>query len=91
LSWSQILGKISGSESYHGHGEAAYSLNEMRRRRDESLNYIHVLREAVAAEEQGTIDRLITGCAFPRNMIKFHQSNQKLFQSELTKDKGNAR
>lgn len=68
-----------------GHGETTSSLNEIRRRRDAGLNYIQNMRVAVASGEQEIIDQLIAGCAFPRNLAKFHQSNQLLFQNEQTR------
>ncbi|WP_083886302.1 MBL fold metallo-hydrolase [Paenibacillus sonchi] len=66
-----------------GHGEAAESLLEIECRRVAGLGYIRSLRAAVAAGDQAAADRLIAGCAFPRNMRKFHRSNQELLEREL--------
>lgn len=66
-----------------GHGEAAESLPEIERRRGAGLDYIRSLRTAVAAGEQDAVNQLIAGCAFPRNMRKFHRSNQELIEREL--------
>ncbi|MNW54157.1 hypothetical protein D3C74_317480 [compost metagenome] len=66
-----------------GHGEAAESLLEIECRRAAGLGYIRSLRAAVAAGDRAAADQLITGCAFPRNMRKFHRSNQELMQQEL--------
>ncbi|MNC44854.1 hypothetical protein D3C75_937780 [compost metagenome] len=67
-----------------GHGEAAESLLEIERRRDAGLDYIRSLRAAVAAGDQAAVEQLIAGCAFPRNMRKFHRSNQELMEQELS-------
>ncbi|ULO07335.1 MBL fold metallo-hydrolase [Paenibacillus sp. 19GGS1-52] len=91
ISYEETLHKVEPIIARHpitlmvpGHGETTGSLNELRRRRDAGLNYIMNMRVAVASGVQGNIDQLIAGCAFPRNMTKFHQSNQLLFQNEQT-------
>jgi len=90
ISYEETLGKLELIADRHfftlmvpGHGEAAYSLEEIRRRRAESLNYIYAMRRAVAAGDQAGVDSLISGCAFPRNLAKFHQGNRQLFEREL--------
>ncbi|WP_410513148.1 MBL fold metallo-hydrolase [Paenibacillus sp. BR2-3] len=93
VSYEETLAKLESIADRHpftllvpGHGEATQHPHEMRRRRDQSVNYIRAMRRLVAAGEQEAVDRLIEGCAFPRNMSKFHQSNQKQFQSEMAGD-----
>ncbi|WP_019914137.1 MBL fold metallo-hydrolase [Paenibacillus sp. HW567] len=66
-----------------GHGAAAESLPDIGRRREAGLNYIRSLRTAVAAGDQDAVDKLIAGCAYPRNMRQFHRSNQELIEREL--------
>lgn len=66
-----------------GHGNAAWSAGEMKRRQKESLDYIARMRDAVRRRDQDSIDTLIEGCPFPRNMRKFHRNNQLLFEREL--------
>ncbi|WP_379157883.1 MBL fold metallo-hydrolase [Paenibacillus sp. sgz5001063] len=73
-----------------GHGEAADSLLDIECRRLAGLGYIRSLRAAVAAGDQGGVDRLIAGCTFPRNMRKFHRSNQELMERELAGITGTA-
>jgi glyoxylase-like metal-dependent hydrolase (beta-lactamase superfamily II) len=93
--YEETLGKLEGLLEVHpawlllpGHGETADNLPEIRKRRDEGLLYIRGLRTAVDAGDQAAADRLIEGCAFPRNMIKFHRSNQKLIETELAGNTG---
>lgn len=93
--YEKTLGKLEGLLELHpvrmllpGHGETADTLTEILARRDDGIAYICGLRAAVAAGDQTAIDRLIEGCAFPRNMIKFHRGNQKLIETELAGNTG---
>ncbi|MNC30631.1 hypothetical protein D3C75_789200 [compost metagenome] len=93
--YEETLGKLEALLELHpvklllpGHGEAADSLAEIRKRRDAGMSYIRSLRAAVAAGDQAAADRLISGCAFPRNMIKFHHGNQELIAKELAGSTG---
>ncbi|WP_342420332.1 MBL fold metallo-hydrolase [Paenibacillus sp. FSL E2-0178] len=79
----QILARHPFTLLVPGHGEAADSRPELERRKEESLKYIHNMRMAVASGIQETVDALIEGCAFPRNMSNFHRSNQELITKEL--------
>ncbi|MBW4084788.1 MBL fold metallo-hydrolase [Paenibacillus sp. S150] len=86
--YEATLGKVERIIARHpvpllvpGHGEAAESQPEIERRRGAGLDYIRRLRAAVAAGEAA--DHLIAGCAFPRNMRKFHRSNQERIKREL--------
>ncbi|MNI65215.1 hypothetical protein D3C73_1207080 [compost metagenome] len=93
--YEDTLGKVEGLLERHpvkllipGHGEPADSLPEIVKRRDAGLYYIRSLRGAVAAGDQAASSRLIEGCAFPRNMIKFHRANQELIAKELASESG---
>ncbi|MFC4779373.1 MBL fold metallo-hydrolase [Paenibacillus sp. GCM10023252] len=66
-----------------GHGEPTDSREEMLRRKKDSIAYIDRMREATLSRNQASIDRIIDGCRFPRNLRKFHQGNQRLFEREL--------
>jgi hydroxyacylglutathione hydrolase len=66
-----------------GHGNATRDRSEMKKRQQDSLEYIHKMRELVLAKNQEGINQLIRGCKFPRNMKKFHYNNQLLFEKEL--------
>lgn len=66
-----------------GHGACTPDVSEIRRRRDADLAYIARLRERVAAGDQAAIDALIDGCAYPRNMLKYHRENQARVRGEL--------
>lgn len=95
LAYEATLGKLDPIMGRHpvtllvpGHGEAADSREEVERRKRESLNYIHNMRSVVASGSQDAIDALIAGCAFPRNMSKFHHSNQERIAMELAGDAG---
>ncbi|WNS41942.1 MBL fold metallo-hydrolase [Paenibacillus sp. MMS20-IR301] len=95
LSYEATLGKLDLILSRHpvtllvpGHGEAADSRLEMERRKQESREYIHKLRTAAASGSQKAVDALIAGCAFPRNMSKFHKSNQELIVKEMAAGAG---
>jgi glyoxylase-like metal-dependent hydrolase (beta-lactamase superfamily II) len=90
ISYEETLAKLERIADRHfftlmipGHGEAAYSLDEIRRRREESLNYIHAMRRAVAAGDQAAVESLIHDCVFPRNLSKFHEGNRQLILKEL--------
>lgn len=94
-SYEQTLGKLELILANHaitllvpGHGEAADSLPEISRRKAAGLDYIHNLRTAIAEGKQEDIERLIDGCAFPRNMAKFHRSNRELIEKELAETAG---
>jgi hydroxyacylglutathione hydrolase len=66
-----------------GHGNATRDRSEMKKRQQDSLDYIHKMRELVVEKNQEGINQLINGCKFPRNMKKFHYNNQLLFEKEL--------
>jgi len=66
-----------------GHGNATRSCSEMKKRQEDSLNYIYKMRQFVLEKNQAEINQLISGCKFPRNMKKFHNNNQLLFEKEL--------
>lgn len=90
LAYEATLGKLEQILARHpftllvpGHGAATDSSVELEQRREESLKYIHNMRTAVASGIQETVDALIEGCAFPRNMFNFHRSNQALIAKEL--------
>ncbi|WP_077212621.1 MBL fold metallo-hydrolase [Bacillus dakarensis] len=65
-----------------GHGTPTRDFAEMKKRQHDSLDYIHKMREFVVEENKESIDQIIEGCKFPRNMKKFHKNNQLLFKSE---------
>ena len=95
LAYEATLGKLEQMMNRHqltllvpGHGETADGRTELERRREESLKYIHNMRAAVASGRQDAVDRLIEGCAFPRNMANFHRSNQELIAKELEQGAG---
>jgi glyoxylase-like metal-dependent hydrolase (beta-lactamase superfamily II) len=95
LAYEATLGKLEEMMNRHpltllvpGHGEAADGRTELERRREESLKYIHNMRAAVASGRQDAVERLIEGCAFPRNMANFHRSNQELIAKELEQGAG---
>ncbi|SEN54682.1 MBL fold metallo-hydrolase [Paenibacillus sp. OV219] len=81
-----ILAKHAITRLIPGHGNSTTEQTEMKRRQQADFAYIAAMREAIQAGDQATIDRLIEGCKFPRNMSKFHRGNQTLFEREL-KDK----
>ncbi|AZN38711.1 MBL fold metallo-hydrolase [Paenibacillus albus] len=78
-----ILAKHAITRLIPGHGNSTTDQTEMKRRQQADFAYIAAMREAVRAGDQATIDGLIEGCKFPRNMRKFHRGNQTLFEREL--------
>ncbi|WP_428909008.1 MBL fold metallo-hydrolase [Niallia sp. Krafla_26] len=66
-----------------GHGNPTRHVSNMKKRQQDSLQYIEQMRKWVREENEEEIKRIIAGCRFPRNMKKSHQQNKRLFQREL--------
>ena len=66
-----------------GHGNPTTHVSEMKKRQQDSLDYIQKMRAYVSAKNDDAINQLIKDCKFPRNMKKFHHNNRLLFEKEL--------
>jgi len=64
-----------------GHGNVGKGVNEILRRQNDSLNYIHKLRELLKNNQP--IDNLIKDYSFPRFLKKLHQENAEIIRKEL--------
>ncbi len=82
-----LLDKHSVSILVPGHGQVATDQIEMRRRQRQSFDYIHTLREHIAANDQPAIDKMLESYAFPLGMKSFHDGNQTLMRAELAAEK----
>ncbi|NBD25264.1 MBL fold metallo-hydrolase [Paenibacillus glycinis] len=78
-----MLGMHDIARLIPGHGASTTDKAEMKRRQAADYAYIAAMRAAVRAGDQASIDALIEGCRFPRNLRKFHRGNQALFEREL--------
>ena len=83
LKLDEILAGFSIKLLVTGHGNPTCDRAKMKKRQQDSLNYIYKMREYVMNHNEKAILELINGCRFPRNMKKFHQNNKLLFEKEL--------
>ncbi len=68
-----------------GHGNPTRDVSEMKKRQQDSLQYIHKMREYVLTKNEEAIVEVIKNCKFPRNMKKFHHNNRLIIERELKK------
>lgn len=66
-----------------GHGDIAYSHEEILKRKTSSLHYIHSLRSALQNDVPFDFDQLMEAYEFPKIMRQFHDGNVSLIQKEL--------
>ena len=66
-----------------GHGNPTSNTTEMKKRQQDSLEYIVKMREYVLSNNNEAIVQLIKDYKFPRNMKKTHQNNTLLMKKEL--------
>ncbi len=88
--YEETLGKIDhilGSHTVRvlvpGHGQVASDQEEIRKRRDESLAYIHKVRRLLGLDNQTALDAMLDGYVFPQGMKSFHEANQALMRREF--------
>lgn len=91
LKLDEIIRKYPVKILVTGHGSPTRDVTEMKKRQQDSLQYIREMRKLVLTEDEEGINRLIEGCKFPRNMKKFHDHNRLLFTAELNVDEGRSR
>lgn len=77
----EIMGRHSISILVPGHGSVTDKIEEIRKRKCESLHYIRELRKAILNNRNG--EHLIASYAYPKGMKSFHEANIKLVQKEL--------
>lgn len=83
LKLDYILEKYSIQLFVTGHGTPTRNTVEMKKRQQESLEYIYNLRKLILEKNEEEIQQIINGCKFPRNMKKYHRENVLLFTREL--------
>ena len=66
-----------------GHGNPTSDTTEMKKRQQDSLEYIVKMREYISSSNNEAIVQFIKDCKFPRNMKKTHQNNTLLMEKEL--------
>ena len=88
LKLDDIVRKYTVKILITGHGNPTRDIVEMKKRQQDSLQYIRQMRKLVLTENEEGINKLIEGCKFPRNMKKFHDDNRSLFTEELNVDEG---
>lgn len=78
-----ILNTYSINILVPGHGQTTDSIEEMKRRQREALDYIQTLRKAISEKKQELLDGMIEEFPFYKGVKENHQHNQKLIQKEL--------
>lgn len=66
-----------------GHGDLTRSKVEIQKRKRDSLDYIHRLRETLQTFTDFDFDDLMKSYHFPKIMRQFHEANTKLMKQEL--------
>ena len=66
-----------------GHGNPTSDTREMKKRQQDSLEYIVKMREYISSGNNEAIIQFIKDYKFPRNMKKTHQNNTLLMEKEL--------
>ncbi|MFZ0444427.1 MAG: MBL fold metallo-hydrolase [Bacillus sp. (in: firmicutes)] len=66
-----------------GHGNPTSDTREMKKRQQDSLEYIVKMREYISSNDNEALIQLIKDYKFPRNMKKTHQNNTLLMEKEL--------
>jgi hydroxyacylglutathione hydrolase len=65
-----------------GHGNPTRDRTEMKKRQQDSLEYIVKMRQYVLTNNKEAIVQLINDCKYPRNMKKTHHNNTLLMEKE---------
>jgi len=68
-----------------GHGDCTSQLDEIKKRRDESIQYIQTLRKSIQTNKPFNEATLWEKYAFPLLQKKYHQANIDLIKKELGK------
>jgi glyoxylase-like metal-dependent hydrolase (beta-lactamase superfamily II) len=69
-----------------GHGDMAFNIAEIQKRKKESLTYIQELRTALQNDLSYDFSRLMQSYQFPKIMKAFHDGNVKLMKKEIELD-----
>lgn len=67
-----------------GHGDIAQTKEAVLQRKEESLNYIHQLRNCLQTGRTFEVSQLWGKYDFPAGMLPFHEGNVKLMRQEIT-------
>lgn len=93
--YEETLGKTDTILKQHkikllipGHGDIAFEKKEIRKRKDENLQYISDLREAVKKGKIYDTSQLWKKYRFPLSMTKLHEDNIELIKKEIEAKKG---
>jgi hydroxyacylglutathione hydrolase len=65
-----------------GHGNPTKDRTEMKKRQQDSLEYIVKMRQYILTNNKEAIVQLINDCKYPRNMKKTHHNNTLLMEKE---------
>ncbi len=84
-----ILNKHDIGLMVPGHGDVAFTAQEILLRKEQSLDYIGQLRQTVEKGRTFDLDKLWSQYRFPRLMKKFHQDNLTLLKKEFENRKAN--
>jgi hydroxyacylglutathione hydrolase len=66
-----------------GHGSVTTDVQEIQKRKQDSLDYILQMREAIQANDEAAMERLIAHYSFVAGQKLFQQGNIELFKKEL--------
>jgi hydroxyacylglutathione hydrolase len=79
----EILAKHPIQLLIPGHGRVTSDVQEIHKRKQDNLDYILQMREAVQANDEVAMDRLIAGYPFAKGQQNFQKGNIDLFKKEL--------
>lgn len=79
----QLLSSFTIRLLVPGHGNPTSKSDEMWKRQRESLEYIRNTRNMIEKRNDVGLEKIITGCKFPRILKKCHEENIKQIQMEL--------
>jgi glyoxylase-like metal-dependent hydrolase (beta-lactamase superfamily II) len=93
--YENTLGKLDSILANHtinmlvpGHGDAAFTVEEMLNRKNLSLAYIHALKSSIKNGHEFNLDYWISLYDFPISMKKAHRRNVELVSREIMEQGG---
>jgi len=90
IAYEETLAKVDAIFERHniemlipGHGDIAFDEKDIKNRRDENLDYVSGLRDAITKGEEYDIEKLWKKYRFPKIMTRFHEGNVELIKKEI--------